>query len=79
MARCAARSHSDLDWNFDNVPDNELIARRMRRGKPGLPWKRDPAAWKNKQDLIDICLAPKFHETVAEGFGGGEHGKKWPG
>jgi hypothetical protein len=30
----------------------------------------------NKNHLIDRCFAPMHNQTVAEGFGGGEYGKK---
>ena len=32
----------------------------------------------NKQRLGDMCFAAMHNEVVAEGFGGGEYGKKWP-
>jgi hypothetical protein len=31
----------------------------------------------SKARLIDMCFAPMHNQTMAEAFGGGEHGKKW--
>jgi hypothetical protein len=45
---------SDLDWDFDTVPDNEWVAQRMSRGKPRLPWKRGPVAWEIAQRADSI-------------------------